>query len=352
MTDKTLPLAVTYDQRAQVLRILDQRRLPEAVVVLDLESPAAVAAAIADLAVRGAPAIGVAAAFGLVLSAKVHQGLPWQDFTARVEDDYRDLLASRPTAVNLQVGLDAVLPTLSQGEREGKAVLADMEARALAFLAADQEAGAGIARVGGPLIQEGGSYLTICNAGALATANAYGTALAPFYQAHEDGRSFQVFACETRPVLQGARLTATELSARGIDVTLICDSMAGALMASRPVDGVFIGADRIAANGDTANKIGSYSLACLAQYHQVPLYVCAPETTIDRACPHGDAIPIERRGEDEIRLSPDGRQMVASEARVWNPAFDVVPHHMITGFVTELGLVRPPYDFTKEGDHA
>lgn len=343
MISPGLPLAVAFDEEEKSLLILDQTRLPSQVHTLRTTDVAEVAEAIKKLRVRGAPAIGVAAAFALVLSGYAHKDLSWGDFCRALQKDYKHLLATRPTAVNLKVGLDAVMSVLDQDPGHPVRALDQMEARALAFAQEDARSCRIIADLGRPLIQEGGSYMTLCNAGALATSNTYGTALAPFYKAHEEGVGFEVFACETRPLLQGARLTAAELAARGIPTTLICDSMAGALMARTRIDGVFIGADRIARNGDTANKIGSYGLACLARVHEVPFYVCAPETTFDWACPDGQAIPIEERGEEEVRYSPDGRLMVADRARVWNPAFDVVPHDLITAFITDFGRIDPPY---------
>lgn len=343
---KDLPLAVRFIPEGGYLEILDQRCLPKQVQLIKACSAAEVEEAISCLAVRGAPAIGVAAAYGLVLSAAAHQGKNQTEFRRNLQEDFDLLFASRPTAINLKRGLDVVWQGMEAVHFDSLASYTAGLAAANSFAAEDAQSCNAIGEVGRPLIKAGKSYMTICNAGALATSNRYGTALAPFYKAHEEGLTFEVFALETSPVFQGARLTATELAARGLSVTVLCDSMAGALMHEREIDGIFIGADRIAANGDSANKIGSYTLACLAKFHGVPFYVCAPKTTFDPACPDGGSIPIEERAEEEIRQSPDGRLMVVDGAKVWNPAFDVVPAKWIDGILTDFGFHRPFYDFS------
>jgi methylthioribose-1-phosphate isomerase len=293
------------------------------------------------LRVRGAPAIGITAAMGLVLGV---QGFPDPGlgaFRRRTHEVADYLRTSRPTAVNLFWALERMerrLDGLPEGRPPAQPTRLLLE-EALAIEAEDRQMCRAIGDAGAALIGDGQGVLTHCNAGGLATAD-YGTALAVIFRAAEQGKHFQVFADETRPLLQGARLTAWELQQRGIDVTLICDSMAAQVMKEGRVQLVVVGADRIAANGDTANKIGTYGVALLAQAHGIPFYVAAPSSTFDLRQPTGDAIPIEQRDPTEVTHG-FGRQTAPDGVKVYNPAFDVTPAQLIAGIITEKGLIRP-----------
>jgi methylthioribose-1-phosphate isomerase len=321
--------------------LIDQRRLPHEEIELVCRDPAAVAAAIRDLAVRGAPAIGVAAALGVALGLRLTEAEG-----ARLREEFERICAelgrTRPTAVNLSWAIERMrrrFNELAGGDRAGlRAALLD---EALAIRAEDLEACRRMGDLGASLVPPGARLLTHCNAGALATAG-YGTALGVIRSAAREGKVAAVFADETRPVLQGARLTAWELQKEGIPTTLIADNMAGHLMSRGEIDLVIVGADRIAANGDVANKIGTYTLAVLAKENAIPFYVAAPVSTIDLATPSGDRIPIEERPEHEVthhagqRLAPEG-------VGARNPAFDVTPHRYVTAIVCERGIARAPY---------
>ena len=306
------------DAATGFLRLIDQRRLPAELVYLDCRDVPTLWQAIRTLAVRGAPAIGVAAAYGCVLGAQ--QG----DFRGAAEY----LATSRPTAVNLFWALERMKRLGSDDPRK----LLD-EARAIH--AEDAAMCHAIGHHALKLIREGSGVLTHCNAGSLATGG-IGTATAPMYLAHQSGVKFRVFADETRPLLQGARLTAWELAQAGIDVTLICDDMAAQVMREKRIDLVITGADRIAANGDSANKIGTYALAIAARHHKIPFYIAAPSSTFDMDCPTGDAIPIEQRDAGEVAAVPG-----APGIKVYNPAFDVTPAELITAIITERGVIEP-----------
>jgi methylthioribose-1-phosphate isomerase len=319
---------VRYQEQGDLVRILDQRRLPAAEEWLSLSSSAEVAEAIRTLAVRGAPAIGVAAAYGLAADAR--RGAD----PAALRRNAALLARARPTAVNLAWAVARISRRLEQG---AEAVLAE----AHAIRDEDEAACRRIGALGAPLLPRGARVLTHCNAGALATAG-YGTALGIVRAAIEAGNAVQVLADETRPFLQGARLTAWELHREGIPVTVLTDGMAGWLMARREIDAVVVGADRVAANGDVANKIGTYGLAVLAGHHGLPFLVAAPWSTVDLATPDGSAIPIEERSGEEVtvmggvRVAPEG-----VPARY--PAFDVTPAGLVTAIVTERGVARAPY---------
>jgi methylthioribose-1-phosphate isomerase len=313
------------------LRLLDQTRLPAELTYRDCRTVADVCSAIRALCVRGAPAIGVAAAYGVVLGVRENGPL----------EASKVLRTSRPTAVNLFWALDrmdraadALPPALPRDETARR--LLD-EARAIED--EDRRTCRAIGAAGAELVADGGGVLTHCNAGGLATAE-YGTALAVLFTAAERGRHFDVFVDETRPLLQGARLTAWELQQAGIDATLICDSMAAQVMKEGRVCLVIVGADRIAANGDTANKIGTYGVAVLARHHGIPFYVAAPASTFDLSLAEGDDIPIEQRDPREVTHG-FGRQTAPDGIEVYNPAFDVTPAVLITGIVTERGIIRP-----------
>src|SRR5438874_6207053 len=323
------------------VRIIDQRALPEAQVERDLESGEAVADAIRTLQVRGAPLIGIAAAMGLVAGTRELRGAPRESFLARVHQLAELLGAARPTAVNLRWALDRMLRVATAMPGGGAAVWERLQAEATAIWEEDRAMCRRIGEAGLPLVPDGAKLLTHCNAGALATGG-IGTALAPIYLAHGAGRHVEVFVDETRPVLQGARLTAWELVHAGIPCTVIADGAAGSLMRQAKVDLVIVGADRIAANGDFANKIGTYSLAVLALHHGVPFYCAAPSSTIDVALADGGGIPIEQRAADEVK-SLAGRAIAPAEAGALNPAFDVTPARYVTAFITDRGVEHPPF---------
>ncbi len=316
--------------------MIDQRLLPGQLATIVCRSVEDVARAIKTMQVRGAPAIGCAAAYGMAIAASG----PPADAVRRMRAAKLLLDSQRPTAVNLAWATERVLTAALASDRPAAAALS----AAHAILAEDLAMCHAIGDHGAPLIPPRGNVLTHCNAGGLATAG-YGTALAPIRSAHAAGRPIHVYADETRPVLQGARLTAWELLRDGIPTTLIVDSAAGWLMARGMVDCVLVGADRVAANGDCANKIGTYSLAVLAKAHGVPFYVAAPTSTIDLTVADGTAIPIEERDADELttiagtRIAPEG-------VAVFNPAFDVTPHALIAAIITERGAALPPYGET------
>jgi methylthioribose-1-phosphate isomerase len=322
------------------LRLLDQTRLPHEEVWLALDCHEQVAEAIRSMRVRGAPAIGVAAAYGLALAALSSAGPDRETLLAELRAAACELAATRPTAVNLSWALEH---TLAVAERAGDAagVRQALVAEAQRIQAEDIQGNRRLGRLGADLVPANATILTHCNAGALATGG-YGTALGVVRAAVEQGKRVRVVATETRPLLQGARLTAWELARDGIECTLIADSAAGTMLGRRAIDLVVVGADRIAASGDTANKIGTYPLALLAREHGVPFYVAAPTSTIDRSLASGDAIPIEERSPEEV-LTLSGQPVAPAGAAAANPAFDVTPHRLITAIVTEHGVLREPY---------
>ncbi|HUS17564.1 MAG TPA: S-methyl-5-thioribose-1-phosphate isomerase [Chloroflexia bacterium] len=328
--------------RDGALELIDQRRLPTATVTLCCASPVAVADAIRDMAVRGAPAIGCAAAYGLALSAAGHVGDGVDAQRRALAADAALLRATRPTAVNLAWALDRQLALARDYRGTDAAELAALlldEAESIAT--ADEAACRAMGAHGAMLVPEGGKVLTHCNAGSLATA-AYGTALGVLRTAFAQGRLAHVLVDETRPRLQGSRLTAWELQQAGIPCTLIADNMAATFMRRGQVDAVFVGADRIAANGDTANKIGTYGVAVLARAHGIPFYVVAPASTVDLDLADGETIPIEERAAAEM-THLGGEQLAPDGVTVANPAFDVTPHALITAIVTEHGVIYPPF---------
>lgn len=323
------------------LELIDQTRLPVECELIACRTPDEVVHAIRTLQVRGAPAIGIAAAFGICIGL---QGLPaatTSQFQAAFDALLEKLAASRPTAVNLFWALDRMRRrALAWREAKESTSLAEVllaEARAIH----DEDRGMcyAIGRFGAQLLADGNGVLTHCNAGGLATSE-YGTALAVIFAAHESGKRLKVFADETRPLLQGARLTAWELAQRGVDVTLICDSMAAQVMREGRVQAVVTGADRIAANGDAANKIGTYGVAVLAAAHGIPFYVAAPSSTFDLFLESGDSIPIEQRDPREVTHG-FGRQTAPDGVQVYNPAFDVTPARLIRAIICERGIIDP-----------
>ncbi|HHV57460.1 MAG TPA: S-methyl-5-thioribose-1-phosphate isomerase [Firmicutes bacterium] len=324
------------------LLLLDQTKLPEKTEYLRCTRPEEVAAAIRRLAVRGAPAIGIAAAYGLALGAREFKGTEREEFLRHLRAVKELLAGTRPTAVNLFQALERAYRRAEELADESVAAMQQALLDAAHHLfAEDMEICRRIGAHGAAVVPPGARILTHCNAGALATAG-YGTALGVIRAAHAAGKVAMVYADETRPLLQGARLTAYELQEDGIPVTLICDDMAGYAMQKGRVDLVIFGADRIAANGDTANKIGSYSVAVLAREHGIPVYVAAPLATIDERLTSGREIPIEERDPEEV-THIGGRRLARAGVSVWNPAFDVTPHWYLSGIITEAGILRPPF---------
>ncbi|OPX86746.1 MAG: Methylthioribose-1-phosphate isomerase [Pelotomaculum sp. PtaB.Bin104] len=324
------------------LELLDQSKLPLEVTYLKCKDYLDVADAIRRLAVRGAPAIGAAAAYGLVLGASKLQALSKEVLISGVEATAKELMATRPTAVNLRWAMDRLLNRLRLAETDNVSELKSaLLAEAKLIYQKDLDNNRKIGEYGQALIPAGARILTHCNAGALATAG-FGTALGVIRAAHEAGKNVSVYADETRPLLQGARLTTWEMLHDNIPVTLITDNMAGYSMACGRVDLIIVGADRITANGDTANKIGTYSLAILAQAHHLPFYVAAPVSTVDLSLASGAEIPIEERESTEVTHF-NGHLVAPAGVKVWNPAFDVTPNRLITAIITELGVIGQPY---------
>ncbi|WP_372662012.1 S-methyl-5-thioribose-1-phosphate isomerase [Cohnella sp.] len=326
------------------LSLLDQRLLPEETVYLPLTTPQEVWEAIRELKVRGAPAIGIAAAYGVVLGVIHFKGTS-QEILDMVNRNAEYLATSRPTAVNLFWALDrmkARAQALVQSGIPVEHLIQALLEEAKLIQAEDEATNRAIGEHALTLFSDGMGVLTHCNAGGLATAK-YGTALAPFYLALEQGIHLKVFADETRPVLQGARLTAFELQQAGVDVTLICDNMAGHVMSKGWIQAVIVGTDRVAANGDVANKIGTYSVAVLAKAHNIPFYVACPLSTIDLSTPAGADIPIEERHPDEVSHG-FGKRTAPEGVAVYNPAFDITPNEFVTAIITEKGIIKAPYD--------
>ncbi|MCA9041917.1 MAG: S-methyl-5-thioribose-1-phosphate isomerase [Planctomycetaceae bacterium] len=322
------------------LNMIDQTRLPEEFVRIDCKSPEETWHAIKRLSVRGAPAIGVAAAYGLLLGVQNDENLSREEFLNKLQSTADYLAQSRPTAVNLFWALDRMSQVpKTHPELAPPELLVRLLAEARAIEREDQEMCRAMGEFGQTLLEDGQGVLTHCNAGALATAGE-GTALSVFYAAARAGKQIKVYADETRPLLQGARLTSWELQNHGIDVTVICDSMAGWVMKEKRVQAVITGADRVAANGDAANKIGTYSVSLLAKAHQIPFYVVAPSSTFDFALLTGADIPIEQRDPAEISHG-FGKQTTPDGIQIYNPAFDVTPAENITALITEKGIISP-----------
>jgi methylthioribose-1-phosphate isomerase len=324
--------------------MIDQRKLPVTEVYVTCRSVNEVAKAITTMVIRGAPAIGVCAAMGLALGAARSKATGTKQFTTEFQRNCDVLAATRPTAVNLFWAIERMKQSFSAGALGGESVdqlKARLRAEADRIHDDDVASCRAIGAHGATLVPDEACILTHCNAGALATAG-YGTALGVIRGAIEAGRKVRVLADETRPVLQGARLTAWELVKDGIDTTVIADNMAGSIMRGGEIDLVVVGADRIAANGDTANKIGTYSVAVLAREHHIPFYVAAPWSTIDLATADGDAIPIEERNPREV-THVGANQLAPEGAHIRNPSFDVTPSRFITAIITERGIFRPPF---------
>ena len=336
--------AVTFPADASELRIIDQTCLPGSLVELTLTDVASMVEAIQSLRVRGAPAIGVAGAVGLAVVAERAALESPALFDSMIHDAAQRLRSARPTAVNLAWAVDRVLVAGQVGGAAPAVRASAMRVEATNILEDDIAMCARIGEHGATLLRAGMTVLTHCNAGALATAG-IGTALAPIYAMHARGEPITVFAGETRPLLQGARLTAWELDRAGIPVTLLTDGMVASVMRDGRIDAVLVGADRIATNGDVANKIGTYSVAVLARHHGIPFYVLAPRSTLDPGTPDGDAMQIEMRDANEVRMLA-GIATAPGSVRVHNPAFDVTPAALVTAIVTDSGVFHPPYHFS------
>ena len=320
---------VSFDLNRNRLVLVDQTHLPGELKILSLHTIEEMETAIRTLQVRGAPAIGVAAAIGLAVLARELEG--GADYEKKLGEYAARLCATRPTAVNLAWALERMLAGSHDPE--------SLAQKALAIWQEDIGSCRRIGEHGSALLRDGDCVLTHCNAGRLAAVR-YGTALAPVYVAAEKGKNIHVFADETRPLLQGARLTAFELAAAEISVTLLCDNMAAGLLSAGKIAAVLVGADRIARNGDTANKTGSLGLSILAKHYNVPFYVCAPFSTVDLQCADGTNIPIEQRAPEEVTEAWYSARMAPAGIGVYNPAFDIIPHENITAFVTEYGVLQ------------
>lgn len=334
----------TIEWQPDAVVMIDQRKLPAQELYVRCKTANDVARAIKSMVIRGAPAIGVAAAMGLALGMKRSTVSGTKQFAIDFNTLCDVMASTRPTAVNLFWAIDRMKRCFGEGVRAGESVTEltlRLEREAAAIHDEDVESCRAMGRFGADVVPAGARILTHCNAGALATAG-YGTALGVIRAAAEQGKVAGVYADETRPFLQGARLTAWELVRDGIPTTVITDSMAGPLMRDRQIDLVVVGADRIAANGDFANKIGTYTVATMAHAHGIPFYVAAPRSTVDVATPDGGAIPIEQRDAREVtHLGP--ARLVPEGASVWNPSFDVTPHALVAGIITEGGICRAPF---------
>ena len=332
----------TFSWQGDHVRMIDQTRLPGERVEIEIRTVAEMVEAIQKLRIRGAPAIGIAAAMGLVAALRPHRD-DEDGFRSKLEEYGRALAAARPTAVNLSWAVGRMSDVARHHPDMAAAALWErLEQEALVIFEEDRRMCRRIGESARGVIREKAGILTHCNAGGLATSG-YGTALACAYVAQEDGKRIRVYADETRPLMQGSRLTTWELMESGVDVTLICDDMTAATMAKGEIDLVIVGADRIAANGDTANKIGTYGVAILAKEHGIPFYVAAPRTTFDFSLPDGSRIPIEERDPAEVTHG-FGAATAPAGVKVYSPAFDVTPARYITGFFTDAGLLEPPYE--------
>lgn len=338
--------SVVLSQDAKELVILDQTLLPNEVKFLRLSKAEDIWEAIYSLRVRGAPAIGVAAAYGVYLLSAQEDTGDMEQFCERFKAHKAYLDTARPTAVNLSWALNRMEKVLEA--EKGSLSVPQMKQRLLSEAHAIREEDIAISRsigrLGFELLKPGDGILTHCNAGSLATAK-YGTALAPVYIALEEGwNDLRVYCDETRPLLQGARLSAFEMQTAGVDTTLLCDNMASLAMRRGKIDIIFVGCDRVAANGDFANKIGTSGVAILAKHYGIPFYVCAPTSTIDMSIPHGDDIVIEERKPEEVTEMWYAKRMAPEGVKVFNPAFDVTDHDLVTGIITEKGIAYPPFD--------
>ncbi len=333
----------TVDWKNNAIKLIDQTMLPGRLCYSHVRDIKALWGAIKALKVRGAPALGAVAALGVYLGIKDSRARDFDEFSKELDKVIKYLASSRPTARNLFWGLERAASVAVRNSDKGVAQIKKLIfAEACRIIEEDRMICRKIGEASRPLLKSGDTILTVCNAGILATID-YGTALGVIYRAKQDGKRIKVYACETRPLLQGARLTTWELKKKKIDVTLICDNMAATLMKQGRIDKVVTGADRIAANGDTANKIGTYGLAVLSHFHRIPFYIAAPLSTIDEDTPSGEMIPIEERCPEEVTSLFFREPIAISGVKVYNPAFDVTPAGLISGIITEKGVIRPPY---------
>ncbi|MFH1440625.1 MAG: S-methyl-5-thioribose-1-phosphate isomerase [Candidatus Omnitrophota bacterium] len=333
----------TIEWKNGAIRIIDQTKLPFKFEYLDIKDLKILWQAIKELKVRGAPALGAAAALGVYLGMKDSKAANFSQFNKELDKVIKYLAGSRPTAVNLFWGLEKMREVVLRNKEKPLSQIKELcFKQAQNIIETDRSSCRKIGEFGAKLFKKNDTILTVCNAGILATID-YGTALGVIYRAEEEGKNLKVYACETRPLLQGARLTTWELKKKGVDVTLICDNMAATLMAQGKINRVIAGADRIAVNGDTANKIGTYSLAVLSKYHNIPFYIAAPVSTFDLNIKSGKDIPIEQRNEQEIKSLFFNKPIALKEVKVYNPAFDVTPNDLITAIITERGVIKAPY---------
>lgn len=333
----------TIEWKNGKIKLIDQTKLPGSFEYIYIDDLKDLWHAIKVLKVRGAPALGAAAALGAYLGVKNSRAKSFSEFNAQLDKVISYIASSRPTARNLFWGLERIRRAASQNkDKQVDLIKKLLFKEANAIVEEDRASCRRIGYFGAKLVNKNDTILTVCNAGILATID-YGTALGVIYRAEEEGKNIKVFACETRPLLQGARLTAWELNKKGIDVTLNCDNMAAALMAQGKIDKVIAGADRIAANGDSANKIGTYSLAVLANFHKIPFYIAAPKSTFDLSIKSGKEIPIEQRSHTEVTGLFSKASIAAKNVKVFNPAFDVTPHQLITAIITDKGVIKAPY---------
>lgn len=332
----------TIEWIGRKVRIIDQTKLPHKFVYVEIKNVHSMWQAIKKLKVRGAPALGVAGAFGVLLGIGNIKPKNYKEFKKRLNAVIKYLASSRPTAVNLFWALERMKRCAGVNAKKPLREIKDiLRKEAFKIMKEDKDVCRRMASFGAKLVKNGDRILTHCNAGGLATVD-YGTALGVLFKAKRDGKKIKIFVDETRPLLQGARLTTWELLRAKIDVTLICDNMAASLMGKGKIDKIFVGADRIARNGDVANKIGTYNLAVLADFHKIPFYVVAPLSTFDFKLSSGKDIPIEERSGDEIREIL-GKRIAPAKVKVYNPAFDVTPHRLVTAIVTEKGIFKPPH---------
>ena len=333
----------TIEWKNNLIRLIDQAELPLRLKYIELKDIKSLWKAIKEMKVRGAPALGAAAAVGVYLGVRGSKAKNFTEFSKDLEKAAKYIATCRPTARNLFWGIERVCSKAAKNKEKAIPEIKDSileEAREI--IEEDRQSCRNIGRFGARLIKNGDNILTICNAGILATID-YGTALGVIYKAAEEGKKIKVFSCETRPMLQGARLTTWELKKRGIDVTLICDSMAATLMQQGKIKKVITGADRIALNADAANKIGTYNLAVLCAYHKIPFYIAAPSSTFDLKMNSGKEIPIEERPGREVTELFFKQPIAAKDIKVFNPAFDVTPNRFISAIITDKGIIRPPY---------
>lgn len=334
----------TIEWKRDGIKIIDQTKLPGKLEYLQIKDLKTLWQAIKELKVRGAPALGAAAALGTYLGIKDSQTKNFPELKEELEKVTKYLASARPTARNLFWGLEEMLARLEELKNSPVALIKkELFKKAEEIIEQDRSTCRKIGLYGARLFKNNERVLTVCNAGILATID-YGTALGVIYRARQEGKKVRVFACETRPMLQGARLTTWELKRKGVEVTLICDSMAAALMKEGKISKVIAGADRIAANGDTANKIGTYSLAVLSHYHKIPFYIAAPESTFDLKLKTGREIPIEQRDGREMTQLFFKHPIAAKGTKVYNPAFDITDAKLITSIITDKGIIKPPYN--------